>query len=73
MSAHVAMNADDLVGRIALVLEEMYHPGGVLIFWSSPISYMQDRRPCDMWREGDTVALKELWDRLEAFADGVFA
>lgn len=61
-----------VVARAATLLAELYDPAGVLIYWSSPIKSLGDRRPCDLWRDRDLVALTRMCDRLDSIADGNF-
>lgn len=74
------MNTDDLdmdmvnlVKEAAALLGEVYDPAGALIFWSARINYLDGKRPCDIYREGDYEAMHTLIARLEALADGAFA
>lgn len=62
-----------LVEQAAALLSEIYDPAGVLIFWSSRITYLDSRRPCDVYRDGDHEAMLTLIQRLRALADGAFA
>lgn len=59
----------ELLTKIAAMLAELYDPAGVLMFWSARIKYLDDRRPCDLWRDRDMDGLETLWRRLEALAD----
>lgn len=68
----VENRAAELLDRISSVLHEIYEPAGALIFWSARIKYLDDRRPCDLWRDRDLDGLDTLWRRLEALADGAF-
>lgn len=67
------MSGDELLAEIAGVLGELYEPAGVLMFWSSRITYLDHRRPCDLWRDRDLDGLRVLANRLRAMADGAFA
>lgn len=62
-----------LIGEAASVLAEIYDPAGVLIFWSSRITYLDRQRPCDIWRDQDAELMERLVQRLNALADGAFA
>lgn len=62
-----------LVAEAASVLAEVYDPAGVLIFWSSRIKYLDDKRPCDVYRDGDVGLMERLVQRVNALADGAFA
>jgi hypothetical protein len=62
-----------LVQEAADLLAELYDPAGVLIFWSARIKYLDNRRPCDIYRDGDYQAMRTLIQRLNALADGAFA
>lgn len=48
-------------------------PAGALIWWSARIKYLGNRRPCDIYRDGDYEAMRTLIQRLNALADGAFA
>lgn len=61
-----------VVERAASLLAEPYEPAGILIYWSARISYLDNQRPCDLYRDGDIEALTKMCDRLNAFADGAF-
>ena len=64
---------DALLIRAHGLLSELYDdPAGVLIYWSSPVTYPDGRRPCDLLREGDFEALTKMCDRLQALVDGAF-
>jgi hypothetical protein len=61
-----------VVERAAALLTELYEPAGILIYWSARISYLDGKRPCDLYAEGDVEALTHMCNRLDAFADGAF-
>jgi hypothetical protein len=61
-----------VLDRAHSLLSELYEPAGVLIFWSSRITYLDNRRPCDMWADRDLEGLTTLCDRLDAICDGAF-
>lgn len=61
-----------VVERAASLLAELYQPAGILIYWSARVSYLDGKRPCDLYADGDTEALTKMCDRLDAFADGAF-
>lgn len=61
-----------VVERAASLLAELYEPAGILIYWSARISYLDGKRPCDLYTDGDIEALSHMCDRLNAFADGAF-
>lgn len=62
-----------LLEDIAAVLHEIYDPAGALIWWSARITYLDNKRPCDIWRDRDMVLLERICQRLNALADGAFA
>lgn len=62
-----------LLTQIAAALAELYEPAGVLMFWSARVKYIDNRRPCDLWRDRDEDGLETLWRQLRAIADGLFA
>ena len=59
-----------LLTRAHELLSEIYDPAGVLMFWSSRVTYLDDRRPCDLVVERDLSALLTMCNRLDAIADG---
>lgn len=61
-----------LLEDIAAVLHEIYDPAGALIWWSARIKYLDDKRPCDIWRDRDMALLERINQRLNALADGAF-
>lgn len=61
-----------VLDRAHRLLSELYDPAGVLIYWSSRIKYLDNQRPCDLWRDRNIDALTEMCDRLDAFAAGAF-
>lgn len=62
-----------LLDDIVAGLFDVYEPAGALIFWSSRITYLDGRRPCDIWSERDLPMLERLAQRVNALADGAFA
>lgn len=62
-----------LVEEAASVLAEIYDPAGVLIFWSARVTYLDGKRPCDVYRDGDEELMERLVQRIKALADGAFA
>jgi hypothetical protein len=62
-----------VLDRAASLLAEIYEPAGVLMYWSSRITYLDSQRPCDLWRDRDMATLTKMCDRLDAFCDGVFS
>lgn len=67
------MRAEELLADIATALNDVYDQAGVLIFWSASISYLDGRRPCDIWRDGDLPMLERLAQHVNAMADGAFS
>lgn len=63
---------DVLLRSIATALNEVYEPAGVLMFWSSPKTYLDGQRPCDVWSSGNLDLLRRLDQRVNALADGAF-
>jgi hypothetical protein len=63
----------ELVAEAATALADIYEPAGVLIFWSSRITYLDGKRPCDIYRDGDVPLMERLVQRVTALADGAFA
>lgn len=63
-------DATAVITRAAALLAEIYDPAGVLIYWSSKVTYLDGKRPCDLWRNRDMAALTRMCDRLDALADG---
>lgn len=61
-----------LVREAASLLAELYDPAGALIYWSSRIRYLDHRRPCDVYREGDEAAMETLVRWLNMTADGAW-
>lgn len=64
---------DALVTEAATALHDVYEPAGVLIFWSAPIKYLDGKRPCDVYRDGDLELMARLVQWVQALADGAFA
>lgn len=62
-----------LVTEAATALADVYEPAGVLMFWSSRITYLDGKRPCDIYRDGDVELMERLVRRVNALADGAFA
>jgi len=62
-----------LVAEAAAVLADVYEPAGVLIYWSSPITYLDGNRPCDIYRDGNTALMERLVQHVNALADGAFS
>ena len=71
MTAADAANLQRLLQEIATALGEVYTPAGVLVFWSSRISYLDNQRPCDVYR--DIELLERLAQRVRALANGAFS
>jgi hypothetical protein len=67
----VASDRDELLASTHKALLDVYEPAGELIFWSSRIKYLDNRRPCDLMDDLD--ALRKLDQRVNALADGAFA
>lgn len=65
--------AEALLSEIAAALDDVYEPAGVLMFWSSRVTFLDGRRPCDVWSEQDVPMLERLAQRVNALADGAFA
>lgn len=65
--------AENLLETIAALLGERYEPAGMLTFWGASITYLDGRRPCEVWRERDLDGLRTLAQRLNAITDGPFA
>lgn len=63
----------EVLGDIAVALLSIYEPAGALMFWSSRIKYLDDKRPCDVWADRNMVMLERLAQRVNALADGAFA
>lgn len=55
-----------VLARAHSLLSEIYEPAGVLIYWSSRIKYLDNRRPCDLYRDRDVEALTQMCNRLDA-------
>lgn len=66
-------SAEAVLAVIATALNDVYDQAGVLMFWSSPITYLDGKRPCDIWRDRDLPMLERLAQRVNALADGAFA
>lgn len=62
-----------LVVEAATALADVYDPAGVLIFWSARIKYLDGKRPCDIYSDGDVALMERLVQRVNALADGAFA
>lgn len=62
-----------LVTEAASVLAEVYEPAGVLMFWSARIKYLDEKRPCDIYADGDIALMERLVQRVNALADGAFS
>ena len=71
MRAFTWAERERLLEEIATALGEVYTPAGVLVFWSSRISYLDDQRPCDVYR--DIELLERLAQRVRALANGAFS
>ena len=72
-NADIAPRMETLVSEAAEALGDVYDPAGVLIFWSSRLTYLDSKRPCDVYRDGDLVLMERLVQRVKALADGAFA
>lgn len=63
----------DLIESIAEALNDVYKPAGVLMFWSSRVTYLDGKRPCDLWSDRDIEGLRTLANHVHALADGAFS
>lgn len=85
LSPYLAARSGNAAGRISLtarmtellneaaeLLEENFEPGHRLVYWSSPLTFLDGRTPASLVAEGDEAGLELVVARLTGLAEGVF-